>query len=114
MDQQLTDLLEILKNGLKQIPEIGSEGWEMYVRGYQLSHVLTVAGCILGILVCLAIILKWKQKDDGDVYDAETRGLTIYFLYIVSIGLAVYGFTNLYGVLLPEFSIIKELMGRIL
>lgn len=29
MEKQITDILELIKNGMKEIPEIGSKGWDM-------------------------------------------------------------------------------------
>lgn len=122
MEQQLTELLELLKNGLKQIPEIGSQGWEMYVRGFVVSNIIWLVWALIIIGVCIALIVylvKYHKKgkldddywnfDDWEIPQAMIGFIAPTILIIATIFL----FFKIQNIILPEYSIIKSVIDNL-
>lgn len=119
MEKQLTELLELLKDGLKQIPEVGSQGWEMYVRGFVLDNVIWLVWALITNGVCIAILVylfkyhkKGKLEDDyWDWDDWEYPQIALAFVTPILLILAmIFLFVKIQNILLPEYSIIKSIL----
>nr|DAL87637.1 MAG TPA: hypothetical protein [Caudoviricetes sp.] len=122
MEKQLTELLKLLKDGLKQIPEIGSQGWEMYVQGFVLENVIWLVWALVMNGVCIALLVylfkyhkKGKLKSDYfDFDDWEIPQVMIGFITpFVLIAATIFLFFKLQNIILPEYSIIKSILSNL-
>lgn len=65
MEQQATEMLELIKNGMAEIPQIGSEAWNLYVSGVRVSgfiNIVTQLSIIIGMVLICYIITKWYSN----------------------------------------------------
>lgn len=109
MEKQITDILELIKNGMKEIPEIGSKGWDMYVQSYKVDHLIQFifsAVIVFLIIALLVTVLVLKSKRLFDV-DDFTLGLWSFFGAIAVIILVFVMYFGIRGYLAPEYSIIR-------
>jgi len=122
MEQQLTELLKLLKDGLKQIPEIGSQGWEMYVRGFVVSNIIWLVWALIIISVCITLIVYLfnyhkKGKSGYSHWDFDDWGFPQIMIGLVTpfvlIAATIFLFFKIQNIILPEYSIIKSIISNL-
>lgn len=122
MDKEITKMLELLRKGMEQLPEMGSKGWEMYVRGYQIDHMIkaTVVGVILllsaaTLFFCFKRVNKitnsnsWYAEEDAFLYQVVAAITAVLVFPCTLLGF----YFCLRGAIVPEYSLITELIRNL-
>lgn len=124
MEQELINMLELLREGLSELPAIGSDVFDIYVRGIQIEGGVKVVTYIIIISILTYLIRyfnkkkdslnlgdwpNWKDRKTSD--DLETIMIILLIaLLIVSI-MACFGIYNgLMKLFVPDYMLIKEVI----
>ncbi|TLQ49292.1 hypothetical protein FEZ33_01275 [Ruoffia tabacinasalis] len=122
MEQELTNMLELLRQGLSELPAIGSDVFNTYARGIQVEGGVTIAIYLIIILSLVFIIRYLKYKSDEldtgswatNRWSENLRVFTLVLstiLIVISI-LASFGvYRGVMKLLSPEYMLIKEVIG---
>lgn len=124
MEQELIEMLELLKHGLSELPAIGSDVFEIYVKGTQVEGGVHIIMYLIGTTVLVSALKYLKNKSyilklsDSEVNNSSdeldllrlalTLGLVVFSIFAF-IGI----YESMVKLLAPEYTIIKEVMGAL-
>ena len=122
MEQELTNMLELLRQGLSELPAIGSDVFNTYVRGIQVEGGVTIAIYLIIIPSLVFIIRYLKYKSDEFDTGSWTRNrwsenLRVFtlvlstILIVISILASFDVYRGVMKLLSPEYMLIKEVIG---
>lgn len=124
MEQELTNMLELLRQGLSELPAIGSDVFNIYIRGIRIEGVVKVATYLIVISILIYLIRYFKKKQgnlgtdewkDRNTYkDLETIIMTLMIITLVIFIIACFGIYNgLMKLLAPDYMLIKEVIAML-
>lgn len=121
MEQELTNMLELLRQGLSELPNIGSDVYNIYARGIQVEGGVQVAIYVTIILIVTCLIRRFKKKLDNlnssDFIDYNKRETLEEVVLALSISLIVISVAACFGVydglmklFAPEYILIRQII----
>lgn len=124
MEQELTNMLELLRQGLSELPAIGSDVFNIYVRGTQIEGGMRVATYVTVILILICLIRRFKKKLDNlnsnDFIDYNKRDDLEGVVVALSISLIVISVAACFGVynglmklFAPEYMLIRQVINML-
>lgn len=124
MEQELTNMLELLRQGLSELPNIGSDVYNIYARGIQVEGGLQVAIYVTIILILICLIRRFKKKLDNlnsnDFIDYNKRDDLEGVVVALSISLIVISVAACFGVhnglmklFAPEYTLIRQIINML-
>lgn len=122
MEQELTNMLELLREGLSELPAISSDVFNIYVRGIQIEGGVTILIYLIIILTLIFTIRYLKHKSDDldtgswsrNKWSEHLRVFTLVLsiiLIIISITASFDIYRGVMKLLSPEYMLIKEVVG---
>lgn len=122
MEQELTNLLELLRQGLSELPSIGSDVFNIYIRGIRVEGGVTIAINLIIILTLVFTIRYLKYKSDEldtgswsrNRWSENLRVFTLVLstiLIVISILASFDVYRGVMKLLSPEYMLIKEVIG---
>lgn len=125
MEQELTNLLELLREGLSELPAIGSDVFNIYIRGIQIEGGVKIAAYVI-IISILTYLVRYfsKKKDNLDLDDwpnwkeRKTSEYLETIITILLIALLIVGIMACFGIyyglmklFAPDYMLIKEVIN---
>lgn len=116
MEQQATEMLELIKNGMAEIPQIGSEAWNLYVSGVRASGIISIVTYLVTIIVMLlaCYVTIRISADDYDPYNITLLDILLMIFgtisFIVGVFFIIELSTNLTQIITPEYYIIENIV----
>ena len=121
MEQELTNMLELLRQGLSELPNIGSDVYNIYARGVQVEGGMQVAIYVTIILIVTCLIRRFKKKLDNlnpnDFIAYDKREALEEVVLALSISLIVISVAACFGVynglmklFAPEYILIRQII----
>lgn len=113
MEQEITDIIKVINQGLESMPAIDTEAWDILVNGARANAIINI---IIGITVMIVVglVIKWMFKYWVTNFDADDF---ILFATGVLLLIAVFTFFFIAGnarvAISPEYYIVKELINVI-
>ena len=115
MEQQLIEMLEILKQGLAEIPAIGSDLYDVYISGIRFEGGVTLAvfGTIIIVLVSILLYLNHLanrvSRNDDIPITAMVFVIMALFAVIVVALFSIHG--ALMKVFAPDYMLIERVVS---
>lgn len=124
MEQELTNMLELLRQGLSELPNIGSDVYNIYARGIQVEGGLQIAIYVTVMLILTCLIRRFKKKLDNlnssDFVDDDKRETLENVVIALSISLIVISAAACFGVynglmklFAPEYILIRQIINML-
>lgn len=115
MEKEITEIMSILKDGLKELPAFGSQAWEMMVKGYSIEYwVYSVIGVfiLLSSILVIKLIFNKAKSYDGDLfYEYDSPMIAIIACSVLIVASVITVATCLPQALAPDYFIVKSLLG---
>lgn len=115
MEKQAAEILELLKDGMKALPEMGSKAWDMYVTGHQITSIIWEVCCVLFLTVYVVSAVFCAKNWKAIEYDYDAEGFAAIWLAVggfVALIALVFAVCSLPGCFVPEYDIIQGLLNR--
>lgn len=122
MEQELTNMLGLLRQGLSELPAIGSDMFNIYVRGIQIEGVAQISIYVIIILIVIYLIRYFKKEQDilsldgvpnySRHEDLEIIILVLSILLLIVSVMACFGiYSGLMKLFAPDYILIKEVIN---
>lgn len=116
MEQQATEMLELIKNGMAEIPQIGSDAWNLYVSGVRASGIISIVTYLVTIIVMLlaCYVIIRILADDYDPYNITLLDILLIIFGTIACIVGLFFImdlsTNLTQIITPEYYIIENII----
>ena len=116
MEQQATEILELIKNGMAEMPQIGSDAWNLYISGVRASGIISIVTYLVIIIVMLlaCYVTVRISADNYDPYNITLLDILLIIFGIISLMVGFFFIielsTNLTQIITPEYYIIENII----
>lgn len=112
MDEQVTEILNTLNEGLQDLPEYASEGWDIMVTGTRMDAIIWAGlGLILLIIgIYLHTHLK-AHREEIEANDPPDVGIRLLVANLLLICGSLFILPNIASIILPEYTLIRSILS---
>ena len=120
MEQEIQNVMVIIRKGLESMPEIGTEAWKLMVLGERFDGITSIVTSLLFIVITILMVKKsiniyddLKEHSYGsldvDGFQIAFFITTLFFVFI-SVFMLLTMSNSVRSIVMPEYSIIKGII----
>lgn len=121
MQEQVSSILETINDGLRELPNVGSEMWDLYVRGVRVDGLVSLISHLVFMIIAIIFftkLLQWYKKCmNDDQVDSEQKFEFKVFtclgcvVFIMTLGFSLNSMIDpLRQIIAPEYYIIQQII----
>lgn len=123
MEKEINTILETINEGLKSLPPLAGEAFEVMVKGTRINGVIGLFESVVFLISAYIVLTKlYRLSKDESIYNSygEVKGHYVLVFIVIGGGFGFLGivalFTltgNIVDIFAPEYSLIKSIMRGI-